>query len=171
VRNNRRDILASNRLGYGLYSEMYADPARPVNVARFTFLNPRARAFFADWDGAASDLVANLRTEAGRSPEDRDLSDLVGELCVRSEEFRTRWAAHNVRLHYSGTKRLRHPVVGDLQLTYEAISLPADPGLTLVVYSAEPGSPSQDALKLLASWAATLDQPNSDESAAALGRG
>jgi transcriptional regulator with XRE-family HTH domain len=170
VRNNRRDILASNRLGYALYSEMYADPVRPVNVARFTFLNPRARTFFADWDRAASDLVANLRTEAGRSPDDRDLSDLVGELSVRSEEFRTRWAAHNVRHHYSGTKHLHHPVVGDLHLTFEALALPADPGVTLIVYGAEPGSPSHDALRLLASWAATLDQPSWDESAATLGR-
>ena len=94
----------------------------------------------------------------------------MGELCVRSEEFSTRRAAHHVRLHYSGTKRLYHPVVGNLQLTYEAMALPADPGLTLIVYSAEFGSPSHDALKLLASWAATLDQPNSDESAATLGR-
>jgi transcriptional regulator with XRE-family HTH domain len=109
---------------------------------------------------AANDIVANLRTEAGRNPYDRGLSDLVGELSTRSEEFRTRWAAHNVRHHYSGRKHLHHPVVGDLQLTYEVMNLPADPELSLVVYSAEPGSPSQDGLHLLASWAATLDRPD-----------
>ena len=159
VRNGRRDISATNRLGYALYSEMYLDPSRPVNVARFTFLSPRARVFFPDWETAANDIVANMRTEAGRNPYDRGLTDLVGELSTRSEEFRTRWAAHDVRHHHTGTKHLHHPVVGDLHLTFEAMSLPADPGLTLVVYNAEPDSPSHDALKLLASWAATLDQP------------
>ena len=157
VRNGRRDILAANRLGYALYSEMYLDPARPANVARFTFLSPRARSFFPDWDTAADDIVANMRTEAGRDPHDRNLWELVGELSTRSEEFRTRWAAHNVRHHYAGHTNIHHPVVGDLHLAFEAMALPADPGLTLVVYSAEPGSPTQDALTMLASWAATLE--------------
>jgi len=165
VRNGRRDILAANRLGSALYAELYADPARPANVARFVFLSPRARAFFPDWEGAANDLVANLRTEAGRNPYDRGLSDLVGELSTRSQEFRTRWAAHHV--HHTGRKHLHHPVVGDLQLTYEVLALPADPGLSLVVYSAEPGSASQDGLHLLASWAATLDQLDQTETAQA----
>ena len=106
----------------------------------------------------ANDLVANLRTEAGRNPYDRGLQDLVGELSTRSEAFRTRWAAHHVRQHQTGRKQLHHPVVGDLELTYEVLALPADPGLSLVVYGAEPGSASQDGLKLLVSWAATLDQ-------------
>jgi transcriptional regulator with XRE-family HTH domain len=158
VRNGRRDILAANRLGYALYSELYIDPVRPANVARFVFLSPRAREFFPDWESTANDLVANLRTEAGRNPHDRALQDLVGELSTRSQAFRTRWAAHNVRQHQTGRKRLHHPVVGDLELTYEVLALPADPGLSLVVHGAEPGSASQDGLKLLASWAATLDQ-------------
>jgi transcriptional regulator with XRE-family HTH domain len=158
VRNGRRDILAANRLGYALYSELFIDPVRPANVARFLFLSPRAQDFFPDWEGTANDLVANLRTEAGRTPYDRGLQDLVGELSTRSQEFRTRWAAHNVRHHQTGRKRLHHPVVGDLELTYEVLALPADPGLSLVVYGAEPGSASQDGLRLLASWAATLDQ-------------
>jgi transcriptional regulator with XRE-family HTH domain len=160
LRNGRRDVLASNRLGRALYSEMYADPARPVNVARFTFLSPRARDFFRDWDQAASDIVANLRTEAGRNPYDRGLSDLVGELSTRSEEFRTRWAAHNVRQHTTGTKRLHHPVAGDLDLGFEAMQLPADAGLTLVVYTAHPGTPTAAALQFLASWAGT--QPSEE---------
>jgi transcriptional regulator with XRE-family HTH domain len=158
VRNGRRDVLAANRLGYALYSEMYVDPARPVNVARFVFLNPRARTFFLDWESAANDTVAILRIEAGRTPYDRGLSDLVGELALRSEEFRTRWAAHNVRFHRTGLKDIHHPVVGDLHLMFEAMDLTADAGLSLVVYVAEPASTSQDGLNLLASWAATLDQ-------------
>jgi transcriptional regulator with XRE-family HTH domain len=98
VRNGRRDILAANRLGYALYSEMYLDPARPVNVARFVFLSPRAHLFFLDWERAADDVVAILRSEAGRNPFDRSLSDLVGELSTHSDEFATRWATHNVQL-------------------------------------------------------------------------
>jgi len=167
VRNGRRDILAANRLGYALYSELFVDPVRPANIARFLFLSPRAGAFFPDWDGVANDLVANLRTEAGRNPYDRGLQDLVGELSTRSQEFRTRWAAHNVRQHQTGRKQLHHPVVGDLELTYEVLALPADPGLSLVVYGAEPGSASQDGLKLLASWAATLDQLDQPQTAQA----
>jgi transcriptional regulator with XRE-family HTH domain len=167
VRNGRRDILAANRLGYALYSELFIDPVRPANVARFVFLSPRAREFFPDWESAANDLVANLRTEAGRNPHDRGLQDLVGELSTRSQEFRSRWAAHNVRQHQTGRKRLHHPVVGELELTYEVLALPADSGLSLVVYGAEPGSASQDGLRLLASWAATLDQLDQPQTAQA----
>jgi transcriptional regulator with XRE-family HTH domain len=152
VRNGRRDILAANALGYGLYSELYLDPARPVNVARFVFLAPQAHTFFIDWPTAANDIVAALRTEAGKNPHDRGLSDLVGELSTRSEEFATRWASQNVRFHRSGLKDIHHPIVGDLHLSFEVMDLPADPGLSLVTYGAEPGSASQDALYLLASW-------------------
>ena len=159
ARNGRRDILAANRLGYALYSEAYLDPARPVNIARFVFLSPRARVFFLNWESAANDTVAILRTEAGRNPYDHGLTNLVGELSTRSEEFRTRWAAHNVRLHRTGFKEIHHPVVGDLRLSFDAMDLPADSGLSVVVYSAEPGSASEDGLSLLAGWAATLDQP------------
>jgi transcriptional regulator with XRE-family HTH domain len=154
VRNGRRDILAANRLGYALYSELYLDPARPVNVARFIFLNPRARTFFLDWATAANDMVAALRAEAGKNPYDRELSVLVGELSTRSAEFATRWAAQNVRFHRSGFKAIHHPIVGDLQLSFEVMDLPADPGLSLIVYSAEPGSSTEDAVNLLASWTA-----------------
>src|SRR3979409_1602679 len=110
------------------------------------------------WESVANDAVGILRAAAGRDPYDRDLSDLVGELSTRSEAFRTRWAAHNVRFHRSGVKRFHHPVVGDLELTYEAMELPADPGLRLVTYTAEAGSESQDRLNFLASWSVTLDQ-------------
>jgi transcriptional regulator with XRE-family HTH domain len=158
VRNGRMDFLAANRLGYALYSDLFADPVRPANNARFVFLDPRSQSFYTDWEQGANDLVAILRSEAGRNPYDRDLHDLIGELSTRSETFRTRWASHNVRFHRTGIKRLHHPVVGDLELTYEAMEFPADAGLTMFVYTAEPGSASEDALKLLASWAATQDQ-------------
>ncbi len=159
VRNGRLDILAANQLGYALYSELYVDPVRPANTARFVFLDPqRATNFFVDWERAANDAVAILRLEAGRDPYDRGLSDLVGELSTQSEAFRTRWATHNVRLHDTGAKHLHHPGVGDLSLTYERMELLADPGLTMFVYTAEAGSRSEEALKLLGSWAATLDQ-------------
>lgn len=156
VRNARHDFLAANQLGLTLYSEMLADPIRPANNARFVFLNPHSQEFFVDWDRAADDIVAMLRSEAGRNPYDKTLADLIGELSMRSETFRTRWAAHNVRFHRTGRKQLRHPVVGDLDLSYEAMELPGE-DLTVLVYTAEPGSPSQDALNLLASWSVTVD--------------
>ena len=155
VRNGRLDILATNRLGAALYSEVLSDPIRPANVARFLFLSPRAPDFFPDWETISNDAVAILRAEAGRDPYDRRLSDLIGELSTRSDEFRVRWAAHNVKFHRTGTKRLHHPLVGDLALAYEALELPGDAGLRILAYTAEPGSPSYDALGLLASWAAT----------------
>jgi hypothetical protein len=161
IRNGRLDLLAINALGRALYAPAFDDPARPANLARFNFLDPRARDFYPDWDDAAHTSVALLRTEAGRDPHNRELTDLVGELATRSTEFRTLWAGHDVRLHRSGIKKFRHPVVGRLDLAYEAMDLPADPGLTLTAYTAEPGSPSEDALRLLASWAATIATPAS----------
>ena len=158
VQNGRLDVLAANPLGRALYAPVFADPARPANLARFNFLNPRARDFWGDWERAADDTVAMLRTEAGRDPYDKALTDLVGELSTRSDEFRVRWAAHDVRLHRTGLKHIHHPVVGDLHLSYEVMDLPADPGLALVAFSADAGSPADDALRLLASWAATQAQ-------------
>jgi transcriptional regulator with XRE-family HTH domain len=158
VRNDRMDILAANRLGEALYSEHFSDPRRPVNSARFIFLDPRAPGFYLDWARVAHDAVAVLRSAAGRDPHDRDLSELVGELSLQSELFRTHWAAHNVRFHDTGDKRFHHPGVGDLSLTFETMRLLADPQLTMFVYTAEAGSKSEEALGLLASWAATVDQ-------------
>jgi hypothetical protein len=156
AQNGRGDILATNLLGRALYSEMYVDPVRPVNHARFIFLSPRSQDFYVDWERAANDTVAILRTEAGRDPYDRGLTDLVGELSTQSDEFRTRWAAHNVRVHLTGVKHVHHPVVGDLSLTYEMLGLAADSGIAILTYTADPGSKSDEALKLLGSWAATL---------------
>ena len=157
VSNERLDILAANQLGQALFSELYATPARPVNTARFVFLDPRAEAFFGDWDRVANEAAAILRSAAGRDPYNRDLSDLVGELATQSEAFRTRWAAQTVRFHNTGVKHFNHPVVGELQLSYNRADLAADPGLTIFSYTAEPGSRSDEALKLLGSWAATVD--------------
>lgn len=163
VRNGRLDVLGANRLGRALYSPLY-DSLGPgqVNTARFQFLDPAgARAFWGEKaDRMAHDAVAILRAEAGRNPYDTQLTALVGELSTRSEEFRRLWASHDVRYHRSGTKVFHHPAVGMLELDYEALLLPADPGLQLNVYTAQPGSPSDDGLKLLESWAATF----SDES-------
>jgi transcriptional regulator with XRE-family HTH domain len=155
VRNSRVDYLAANPLGCALYAPLFDSREQPANSARFTFLDPAAQEFYVDWESTAKDLVAHLRSEAGRNPYDRGLSDLVGELSTRSEPFRTWWAAHNVRYHRSGTKRLRHPVVGELELEYEVMDVSADEGLTIAAYSAEPGSRSAEALDLLASWSAT----------------
>jgi transcriptional regulator with XRE-family HTH domain len=157
VRNSRVDYLAANPLGRALYAPLFDSPEQPANSARFTFLDPAAHEFYVDWERTARDLVAHLRSEAGRNAYDRGLSDLVGELSTRSQEFRTWWAAHNVRYHRSGTKRLRHPVVGELELAYEVMELPADDGVTVSVYAAETGSRSQEALDLLSSWTATSD--------------
>jgi transcriptional regulator with XRE-family HTH domain len=155
VENGRLDVLATNPLAAALYAPVFADPARPANLARFTFLDPQARTFWGDWASVADDTVAMLRTEAGRDPFDKGLTVLVGELSTRSDGFRVRWGAHDVGLHRTGRKHLHHPVVGDLHLSYEVMELSADPGLSLVAYSAEEGSPDDDALRLLASWAAT----------------
>ncbi|WP_406475210.1 helix-turn-helix domain-containing protein [Streptomyces sp. NBC_01615] len=157
VLGGRLDILAANHLGRALFSPVYADPVRPPNNARFVFLDPHATEFFRDWDEVAGDTVAMLRAEAGRDPYDRRLTDLIGELSTRSEDFRRRWAAHNVRIHTTGLKRLHHPVIGDLDLPFETFPLGADPSQFLLAYTAEPASRAQDALNLLASWAATND--------------
>jgi hypothetical protein len=155
VRNGRLDVLAANALGHALYSPAFASPARSVNLARFRFFEPAAREFYPDFSDTAKTTVALLRTEAGRDPFNKSLTDLIGELSTRSEEFRALWGAHNVRLHRSGTKHFHHPVVGRMDLMFEAMALEADEGLTLTAYTAEQGTPSRDALALLASWAAT----------------
>jgi transcriptional regulator with XRE-family HTH domain len=155
VSNMRGDYLTANALGRALYAPLFESREQPPNGARFTFLDPAAQQFFADWEKAAKDLVAALRSEAGRNPHDRALSDLVGELSTRSEPFRKWWAAHNVRYHQTGRKRLHHPIVGDLELDFEVMELTADSGLRLAVFSAEPGSRSAEALDLLASWTTT----------------
>jgi transcriptional regulator with XRE-family HTH domain len=155
VRNARLDYLGANRLGRALYAPLFDSREQPANSARFTFLDPSATDFYPDWDRVATELVAHLRSQAGRNPYDRPLSDLIGELSTRSDEFRVRWAAHNVRFHRTGAKRIHHPVVGALDLSYETMELSADDGLSVAIFTAEAGSASQQALDLLASWTAT----------------
>lgn len=157
VRNGRLDILGANQLGRALYSQHFDSDAQPPNTARFVFLDDRSQTYYVDWETVAADVVAVLRAEAGRDPYDRDLSDLVGVLSTRSELFGTLWAAHNVRTHDTGIKHIRHPLVGELSLNFEAMGLVADPGLTMFVYTAEPGSKTEQGLNLLASWTAAPD--------------
>ena len=154
VLNGRLDVLALNPLGRALFSPWY-DTDEPVNNAHIVFFDPRATTFFRDWETVANDTVALLRAEAGRNPYDRELSALVGALSTRSENFRVRWAAHDVRIHNTGVKLVHHSVVGDLDLPFESLPLEAGTSTNLITYLAEPGSPTQDALALLASWAAS----------------
>jgi transcriptional regulator with XRE-family HTH domain len=155
--NARLDALATNHLARAFYSDLFGGPGRPVNFARFIFLDPRSRDFYADWERAARESVALLRSAAGRNAYDRGLSDLVGELSTQSEEFRGHWAAHNVRLHSKGEKSFNHPTVGELELSYNRVEVAADPGLSIVAYTAEPGTKSAQTLSLLGSWAATQE--------------
>lgn len=157
VVNGRLDLLATNALGRALYSPLYTGEPGPPNIARYQFLAPSAHDYYTDWDGAANVTVALLRTEAGRDPHSKDLRDLIGELSTVSDEFRTRWATHNVRLHHGGRKQFNHPDVGCVDLAYLTMDVSAhrDRTLSLTVYSPEPGTDSEDRLKLLASWAAT----------------
>lgn len=154
VRNAQSDVIAFNALGRAFYSPLIGDGGRTPNLARFQFLDPASRDFYPDWDLFADMCVAMMRAEAGRDPHNRALQDLVGELSTQSEVFRRLWGAHNVRTHGAGTKRFHHPVVGDLTLAYEEFAITAEPGHILLVYTAEPGSPSAESLRLLASWAA-----------------
>jgi transcriptional regulator with XRE-family HTH domain len=159
--NGRLDALGANHLGRALYPHLFGQGRQPANWARYILLDPRARDFYADWNRAAKDCVAILRTEAGRNPHSRELTDLVGELATQSDEFRGLWAAHNVRLHTKGVKQFNHPIVGELELSYNRLELLADPGLTIVTYTPEPGSRSAEAFALLASWAATEEEAGS----------
>ena len=153
VRNSRLDLLAVNQLGRALLADLYADETSRPNLARYMFLDPRSRDFYVEWTAVAKDVVAALRIEAGRNSFDRALTDLIGELSTHSEEFRTWWASHNVRLHRTSTKQMHHPVAGELELTGEALVLPGDTGLTIITYTVEPASTSAQALQFLANWA------------------
>ena len=175
VRNGRLDILAANQLGYALYKPVFdspacGDPRRPANLARFIFLDDQSARFYRDRDGIAHAAVGSLRAEAGRAPYDRALTTLVGELSVRSQEFRERWAAHDVEYYRSGIQPFHHPIAGDVDLEYDALEIPADPGQTIIAYSAEPGSPARDALDILASWAATQPRAGQPDPAHPAGR-
>jgi len=154
IGNQRLDLLGANPLGRALFGELFDGQERP-NAARFVFLDPRAHDFYTDWDRIARDVVATLRSAAGRNPYDRGLSDLVGELSTRSDEFRQLWARHDVRFHVSGVKQFHHAEVGDLTLNYERLEVVFDTELTIFTYTADPGTRSADALALLGTLTAT----------------
>jgi transcriptional regulator with XRE-family HTH domain len=167
IRNGRHDVLAMNQLARALYAPVLADPRRPANTARFVYLNREvAEQFFVDYDKIARDAAAMLRLEAGQNPHDEDLIALVGELSTRSELFRKQWASQDVRFHRSGRKRLRHPAVGQLDLDFETMQIPSEPGLQLNIYTAPANTPTADGLKLLASWAASQDNLATERAAA-----
>ncbi|WP_018763324.1 helix-turn-helix transcriptional regulator [Arthrobacter sp. 135MFCol5.1] len=157
VRNGRMDLLAANTLGRAFYKDAYDMPGQPPNIARFTFLDERSYAFYPDWDSFAQITASILRTEAGRDPHNKELHDLIGELSTRSKEFRRLWSAHDVRHHGTGFKTFHHSVVGQMTLAFEGMEMEAEPGLTLTIYCAEPGTDSADRMRLLASWAASED--------------
>ena len=154
VRTSRMEIVAANELCRALYGGVLDEDRLPLNLARYLFLDPHSRGFFLDWDHVADDLVGALRVQAGRDPRDKALSDLIGELSTRSDEFVARWARQNVRLHRTARKRLHNRVVGDIELTGNALELPGD-DLTLIAYTADAGSQAEDQLRLLATWTAT----------------
>jgi transcriptional regulator with XRE-family HTH domain len=166
VRNARMEILAANSLCTALYGDVLAPQALPLSLPRFVFLDPRAVELFLDWDSVANDIVASLRMQAGDTPTDRLLSDLVGELATRTDAFASRWARHDVRLHRTARKRLHNAVVGDLQLTGDALQLPGAE-LTLIVYTAPTGSPAQEKLDFLARWAGAAPTPETPTSRSA----
>jgi transcriptional regulator with XRE-family HTH domain len=157
ISNPRKDFLAVNTMGHAVFSPILDDPANQRNNARFTFLNPASQSFYPDWETGANSIVASLRIEAGRNPHDRALTDVIGELVTRSDVFRTRWATHDVRFHRTGTKRIHHPDVGDLMFDYEALELPADPGLVMITMTPVVDTPTDERLRLLGSLAATKD--------------
>ncbi|MER5641156.1 transcriptional regulator [Kitasatospora sp. NPDC002227] len=154
VIGRRTDIIAWNRLACALLGDFDAMPPEQRNLAWQIFQEPASRELYDNWEGKAADIVANLRLDAGRYPDDPRLASLVGELSLKSEEFRRLWAAHDVLDKGHGTKQLHHPVVGPLILSYEALRPHGDPDQVLLTYHAEPGSPSAESLRLLASWSA-----------------
>ena len=152
VQGRRMDVLAANKLGSALFVDFEARPRRERNFARYLFLDETARALYADWDFAARDCVATLHLYAGRHPDDPQLTELIGELSVHSDIFRRMWADHDVLAHTTGTKRLHHPLVGELTLDYVVLAVEGDPDQSLVILTPEPASPTAEALGILASW-------------------
>ncbi|MDH6109318.1 transcriptional regulator with XRE-family HTH domain [Kitasatospora sp. MAP12-15] len=152
VIGRRMDVIGWNRLACALLGDFAAMRPEQRNVAWQLFLCADSRELYDDWEGKAADVVAALRVDAGYYPDDPQLASLVGELSMKSEDFRRLWAAHDVREKCYGVKQLHHGLVGGLTLTYETLLVPADPDQMLVVYHAEPGSPSAESLRLLASW-------------------
>ncbi|MFE7774069.1 helix-turn-helix transcriptional regulator [Streptomyces sp. NPDC057445] len=152
VLGRRMDILAWNTMARALLGDFAVMRPEERNMARLVFLDPAARELYVDWQCKAVEVVSVLRLCAGCYPDDPQLSALIGELSVKSDDFRTLWAAHTVQEKGHGTKRLHHRLVGDLTLLYETLRLPDDDDLHLVTYHAEPGTASAQSLVLLAQW-------------------
>ncbi|GHG95218.1 DNA-binding protein [Streptomyces lanatus] len=165
ISGRRSDILAWNRMAAAVFGDWAELPAQERNWARLVFLRPEYRELFLEWDQKASDMVGFLRMDAGLHPDDPRLSALVGELSVKSEEFRRLWAIHDVKEKGYGVKPLRHPLVGELTLNFESFRLADDTDQVLITYHAEPGSPSAEALRLLASWGADATKAGTGASA------
>jgi transcriptional regulator with XRE-family HTH domain len=155
VIGRRSDVLASNALARALITDWYAMPARERNYVRWMFLAAEPRTLYPDWATVAAEAVGSLRLDAGRYPDDPVTQRLVGELAMHSDDFRRWWADHRVVERSHGTKRMRHPIVGELEIHYEALNLPADPDQSLFIYTTRAGTASHDAMRLLASWLAT----------------
>ena len=157
VRNGRLDVIGSNALGRALHAPMFesftATNGR-ANFARYHFLDESSKDFFVEWEAGAAATVALLRAEAGRVPYDKALQELIGELTTKSKEFGGFWAAHAVRIRHEGLKRLAHPIVGEIELTYQSVDLPIGNHSShdMTFYTAEPGSASEEQLRVLASW-------------------
>ncbi|MEU4171540.1 helix-turn-helix transcriptional regulator [Streptomyces sp. NPDC026665] len=152
ITGRRSDVLVWNRMAAAVFGDWSELPPQERNWARMVFLRPEYRDLFVEWEQKAIDIVCLLRMDAGCHPDDPRLAALVGELSVKSEDFRRLWATHDVKEKSHGVKLLRHPLVGDLALQFESFRLVGDTELALVTYHAEPGSGSAEALRLLASW-------------------
>lgn len=161
VWGRRTDVLAWNRTASALFGDWAARAPQDRNWARITFLDPAARQLFVDWESKASDVVGQLRLDAGLHPRDPQLTALVGELSMKSEEFRTLWAAHDVRRKSHGSMRLMHPLTGEMTVRYETFTLPGDQEQSLSTYHAEPGSASEESLRLVSSWGADASRNRS----------
>lgn len=160
VQNPRLDVVAANALGAALYGLPYpVSDGELFNAARFQFLDPRADDFFVDHIKARRNVVSLLHQAAGENPADEGLIRLVGQLSTQSSEFRALWASHDVIRFRRGAKQYRHPLVGDLEFGYESFDLTTDPGLTMLVYTIEPHSPTAERVALLASWTGRRDVP------------
>jgi transcriptional regulator with XRE-family HTH domain len=164
VNNHRQDLVATNPLARALYPHAVPSHGRPFNHARFAFLDPQAREFYVDHQLATRNMVALLRTAAGKNPFDDDLIHLIGQLSTQSEAFARLWASHDVIEYQHGTKRYRHPLVGNLSFGFESFQVPTDPDLTMLIYTVEVGSATEDALRILESWTSTSSQESPQES-------
>ncbi len=169
IHNGRLDLLATNSLGRALYSEIYnrhRGTGLP-NLARYVFLDEHSHETFPEWNAVAEDTVATLQAESARTPRAKAFVELIGQLSTASLEFRTMWATRNVSVHRRGKKRIQHPVVGEIVLNYESLELPGAAGLQMVTFLPEPGSPAEDALRLLGSW--NTPSPDARDADAAVG--